>query len=59
MPKPVPDAVAIRSMRLVDEATKKVLEAMGLEAFRFDVDNCPEEAWLRLKIKIRSITKEV
>ena len=42
-------------MEAVDEATKASLAGMGLEAFRFDADACPEERWMVLKIKIRPV----
>ena len=42
-------------MEAVDEATKATLAGMGLEAFRFDADACPEERWMVLKIKIRPV----
>jgi hypothetical protein len=38
---------------VVDEALKAALAARGLEAFRFDCDLCPEEGWVRVKVKIR------
>ena len=40
-------------MEAIDEATKKALASMYLEAFRFDMDVCPDEGWMRVKIKIR------
>ena len=45
-------------MEAIDEATKKTLASMYLEAFRFDIDICPDEGWLRVKIKIRPTTVE-
>jgi hypothetical protein len=42
-------------MPIVDEAIKQALAAKGFEAFRFDADVCPEEGWLRLKIKVRPV----
>ena len=44
-------------MPVFDEALKQALAAHGFEPFRFDADLCPEEGWLRMKVKIREIRK--
>ena len=46
---------AKRTMRLIDEATKRALAEAGLEAFRFDAEYSPTEGWMRVKIKIRPV----
>jgi len=40
-------------MRIIDDAIREALAVRGLEAFRFDADVNTEQAWVRLKIKIR------
>jgi hypothetical protein len=58
MAAPITKQTAGDLMPVVDEALKEALAARGLEAFRFDVDYCPEEGWVRVKVKIRLTTKE-
>ena len=44
-------------MQAIDEATKEALANLGLEAFRFDIDVCPDEQWLRVKITMRPVRR--
>ena len=46
---------SLQVMKAVDAATKQALADLGLEAFRFDIDICPEEQWMRVKVKIRPV----
>jgi len=58
MPTTITTKTARDLMPVVDEALKQALTARGFEAFRFNADLCPEEGWVRVKVKIRPITKE-
>ena len=44
---------SLEVMKAVDGATKQAPGDLGLEAFRFDIDICPEEQWMRVKVKVR------
>jgi len=47
---------SLKIMQAIDDATKMALADLGLEAFRFDIDVCPDETWMRVKVKIRPVS---
>ena len=38
---------SLKIMQAIDDATKTALADLGLEAFRFDIDVCPDENWMQ------------
>ena len=44
-----------RLMRAIDKATQDVIEAEGLQAFRFNARLCPEEGWMSVTIRMRPV----
>jgi len=58
MATPITKQTARDLMPVVDEAIREALAAKGFEAYRFDCDLCPEEQWIRLKVRVRPIRTE-